>query len=408
MTRGLPDSSASGTGDNFVKIYFVMLDGVGSYCGYNVSRLFDGVLAAAHNQTITVTLGFAPGTISDMLTTIVKVNTTVSVVHDWETYKGLVESGFNVMIINGHDQYLPVPTGYTKEQWIDQIADAMQNRYVVWAHVGGYPFFNVYYQNGSTETWGEAGLQTLMNHINENDIRCWRAPYPIMYPNEKFFDELGLMQTNMSWDLQPFSMTDMSSSYPLNSDQFSHPENVEHPYIYENGNYIAGAILRFRNDTVSDCGLYVHVTPTKFYFATFEESKVDGEFARGYVTTAWTLYYEFCAPPITWYWTQKQIGDDRNTGKTYGVDTAERLQKEAQDAYAEGNFLKSEVYSMNAGRAADSATAPPLSAILYPFVLGSLGLGAGAVVYVGIARKRKNGQEKLSRKTSPPIIDRKA
>jgi hypothetical protein len=310
------------------------------------------------------------------------------------------------MIINGHDQYLPIPTGYTKEQWIGKIANAMQNRYVVWAHVGGYPFFNVYYQNGSTETWEAAGLQTLMNHINENDITCWCAPYA-PYPG-KFFDQLGLMQVNMSWDLAPIFMTDMASSYPLDSSQFSHPENVEHPYIYENGNYIAGAILRFRNDTVSDCGLYVHVTPTKFYAGTYEESKIDGEFARGYVATAWTLYYEFCAPPITWYWTQKQIGIDRNTGKTYGVDMAERLLKEAQDAYAEGNFLKSEVYSMNAGRAADSATAPPLSAILYPFVLGSLGLGVGAVAYVAIVRKRKNGKENSPEEPSPPIIDRDA
>jgi predicted PurR-regulated permease PerM len=87
LTRSLPNSSASRTGNNFVKIYFVMLDGVGSYCGYNMSRLLDGVLAAAHNQTIRVSLGFAPGTISDVLTTLVKVNVTVSVVHDWETTK---------------------------------------------------------------------------------------------------------------------------------------------------------------------------------------------------------------------------------------------------------------------------------------------------------------------------------
>jgi len=394
---GFSGFSVLQNGDNVVKIYFVLVDGVSSFHGYNMSRLLEGVLDAARNRTAKVYLDLAPDAVFDFIETIVKVNSTVSVVQDWGTYEDLVESGYNIMIINAHDQYLPVPEGYTKEQWVDKIADAMLNRYVIWAHVGGYPFFNVWHQDGSKEEWGAGGLQRLMEHIAEYGITCWQ------HPDTTLLATMAAMHVNYTWRLQDIIDVNLGYSYPLDISQYSHTENIDYPYIYGLGNYRPGAILRFRKDNMSDFGLYLHVTPTKFYNAAIQKTEIDEEFARGYAATAWALYYQFCGPQIDMYWTEKWIRTNRKIGNTYGLDQAEQLLQEARDAYSEGNYLKSLARSRNAYMYAKNATQPPPSIILYSLIFGTLGIGSGTVTYVVIHRKRKEDKNNSRRSSSWPL-----
>jgi hypothetical protein len=93
------------------------------------------------------------------------------VVTSWSQYASIITSYSEVIVVNTHGQYLPVPSGYTEGQWVDKIADAMLNRRLTWVHVGGYTFFWVWYQQtGTGEERGEQGFKQLMTHINKSDV----------------------------------------------------------------------------------------------------------------------------------------------------------------------------------------------------------------------------------------------
>ena len=80
---------------------------------------------------------------------------TPTVVTSWITYKNVIIYNAGVIIVNTHGQILPVPNGYTKEDWVDKISEAMLTRRVTWVHVAGYPFYYVKHENGVSEIWGE-------------------------------------------------------------------------------------------------------------------------------------------------------------------------------------------------------------------------------------------------------------
>jgi len=74
------------------------------------------------------------------------LSVTVQIVDDWHLQKPR-ESEANIIIINTHDEILPVPDGYTKREWIAKIADFLTNRWGTWTHIGGYSFYHVHYQD---------------------------------------------------------------------------------------------------------------------------------------------------------------------------------------------------------------------------------------------------------------------
>ena len=99
-----------------------------------------------------------------------------SIVSDWNTYKSIILSYTDVIVVNTHGEIIPVPTGYSRENWTDKIAEAMLKRRVTWVHTAGYPFYYAWYQGaGDKETpaWGEAGFKRLMGHINKGNVDCW-------------------------------------------------------------------------------------------------------------------------------------------------------------------------------------------------------------------------------------------
>ena len=89
------------------------------------------------------------------------------IVSDWTTYKTIIESDNNIIVVNVHGEVIPVPSGYGGSSWLDKIAEAMLNRSVIWVNIAGYPFYYGWHQGATEpELWKENGLQQVFAHIS--------------------------------------------------------------------------------------------------------------------------------------------------------------------------------------------------------------------------------------------------
>ncbi len=155
------------------KVYIICLNDVPGHWVDDPSRVKDGALEACmikgteirYNLPLahpSVGVGYPP-----------YYRALPEVVTSWSTYKTVITSKHGIIVVNTHGEYLPVSSGYSKTQWVDEIADAMLNRRLTWVHVGGYPFYRVWYQDGTWEEWLENGFKNFMNYINKPDVDCW-------------------------------------------------------------------------------------------------------------------------------------------------------------------------------------------------------------------------------------------
>ncbi len=216
------------------------------------------------------------------------------VVTSWSQYASIITSYSEVIVVNTHGQYLPVPSGYTKEQWVDKIADAMLNRRLTWVHVGGYTFFRVWYQQtGTGEEWGEQGFKQLMNHINKGDVDL--SPYPYS-EDERASTLLGDQQIGLNWydrDGRPITgYAEATLGKPLKIGDFK--EYLILP-IFEYGEFWTGAAIAFakagaRYTDEHGCGAYVHIGARYLYLSN--GSALDADYGRGFIGTAAALWAE--------------------------------------------------------------------------------------------------------------------
>jgi hypothetical protein len=145
-----------------IRLFIVDLDGVGGFRAANHSAVVDGAIGVTFvNLYKRITMWEGP------LKLHVSINVTYEVIKDWQTYRQVVEEANNTIIVNTHDEILPVPNDYTKEEWTAVIADLILNRWGTWAHTGGLPFRIVRYENGTTGEWSE-GFKKLMEHAKQN------------------------------------------------------------------------------------------------------------------------------------------------------------------------------------------------------------------------------------------------
>lgn len=216
------------------------------------------------------------------------------VVTSWSQYASIITSYSEVIVVNTHGQYLPVPSGYTKEQWVDKIADAMLNRRLTWVHVGGYTFFRVWYQQtGTGEEWGEQGFKQLMNHINKGDVDL--SPYPYS-EDERASTLLGDQQIGLNWcDRDGRRITGYAEATlgkPLKIGDFK--EYLILP-IFDYGEFWTGAAIAFvkagaRYTDEHGCGAYVHIGARYLYLSN--GSALDADYGRGFIGTAAALWAE--------------------------------------------------------------------------------------------------------------------
>jgi len=216
------------------------------------------------------------------------------VVTSWAQYKNIITSYSEVIVVNTHGQYLPVPSSYTKEQWVDKIADAMLNRRLTWVHVGGYTFFRVWYQQtGTGEEWGEQGFKHLMNHTNKGDVDLSPFPY---FEDERATTLLGDQQIGLNWyDGYGRSITvyaEATLGKPLKIGDFK--EYLILP-IFEYGEFWTGAAIAFvkagaRYTDEHGCGAYVHIGARYLYRSN--GSALNADYGRGFIGTAAALWAE--------------------------------------------------------------------------------------------------------------------
>ena len=345
-----------------LKVYVLSLPDVGNYRISNHSAVVEGVKQAtkiypgdADVKELRISLWFG-------LVMKLNVSAYYTVVQDWNEYKTLVKSANNTIIVNTHDEYLPVPEGYTKEGWTDEVADFMLNRWGTWIHAGGYPLYRVWYQNGTKEEWGENGFKKLMSHIGKENLTCY--PPPDWDSSNPATFSLWAAQGMSRWYLYGTSILDFAEanpSYPISFEDF---EGQHIGSIYSlRAPYEPGAIIRYsQNQSAFSFGIYVHMSPWRFYLSNGREIECP-DLAMGFISTVAAIYSEFFYAAHKLYGragesATEAIEQAEKEGRTIGLAEAKSLFQNALDAFAAGNYKLATAYAIQAKQTAEKAAAP--------------------------------------------------
>lgn len=329
-----------------------------------------------------------------------KLNVSISfhLVDSWETYKALVESANNTIIVNTHDEYLPVPDGYKKEEWVDRIADFMLNRWGTWVHAGGYPLYRVWYQNGTREEWGEEGFKCLMRHIGKGNLTCY--PPPSWNPEDPATFNLWAAQgIGINWFLngEPVLRFWYSNpGYPINYGDFQE--------LYVGGVYSlispydSGAIIRYsKNQSTFNFGLYIHMGVMEFYLGNGKEVE-SSALATGFISTAAGIYGEFYYAASRLYGrggdsAAEAIQEAEKAGRTVGLAEAKNLFQNALDAFASENYKLSAAYAIQAKLTAEKAATPStVPQLIATIAITAVSISIGA--YYKINNKKNKRDER--------------
>jgi hypothetical protein len=373
-------------------VYILSLPDVGNYRLLNNSAFVEGAFEAAQPErqfpyppSYVYRKAYFVSLFID-LAAVLKVDITCSLVNDWNTYKDLVESSNNSIIVNSHDEYLPVPSGYSKEAWTDRIADFMLNRWGTWTHVGGYPFYRVWYENGTTEEWGEKGFQQLMGNIGNGHIFC--QPPASNNGEQAFNAELAMWMEELP---NYFGIRQSANiGFPLNELDINSSASIHiYEYFAENGvHYWPGAVVRFDSGADgSSYGFYVHVSSWLF-------DNVQNDRFAGLITTASAVYSEFGTIRQLFGHAgssaAEAIQKATNEGRLHGLDSAQAFFHLALIAYSEGNYKLAGSYAEEARISAEIATSKGTSEQAFGFVsMIATSFAFGALIYVGIRERRK-------------------
>lgn len=274
------------------KVYIINLSGVGSSWVTNTNDAVEGAIKALTVTDINYEFRNVPLVHPKKGKEPPFIDMDYEVVSSWSTYKTVIESAENVIVVNTHGEVLPVPSGYlNKEDWADKIAEAMLNRQMTWVHIAGYPFYYVWLQEQSVmETWGEGGLQGVMAHINKPNVTI-----PLLSGSEPdyltFEASSNLKPLTVGW--QSIVKADsVDRDRPLLESDFSGYEVLR---LWGSSTYYTGAVIgfvkpgeRFDPQDRSGFGAFVHIG-TKQTVDT-EGHDTNPDIWRAYVGTAAALW----------------------------------------------------------------------------------------------------------------------
>jgi hypothetical protein len=351
-----------------LKLYIVEVDGVGGLGAkpYNSCLTTEGALDAAGTVS-----AFYPGRPNNgiwwmdyidggVLHYQLNVTVEASVIRDWQSYREIVEEGKNVIVLNSHGQIIPVPRGYSPEEWVDRIADAMLNRNVTWVHTAWYPF-SAYHIEGESEhhLWGGEGFRHLMKHIGIQNATCTPPgsesvlislnPYTQVY----FADSWPSIQGYAAY---------VQAGRPLNASQFKE-FIVSSPIWGTMDAYLTGGIIKFaRNFNASGSfGFYVHIGTNETF--NVSEEPTGGDYWRGYVGAAAAIW----ANALRIMGEEKireastAIKEAEAEGRTKGLDESIRLLNEAlEELYEKHLYIAAIIDAVKAKEAAENAVQPSL------------------------------------------------
>ena len=317
----------------YAKVYVICLSNVGGWLVDNPSRVKDGATwALSPSEAYRI-----PPVHPKYGKTPPFYSVTYEVVTNWATYKSIIESCKEVIVLNCHGEILPIPSGYSETAWVDKIAEAMLHRGVSWVHIAGYPFYRVWHQGASSsQEWpsgGPFGFKNLTSHINMPNVECWPSgPETELVNLNPSADQLG------RWDdINNAAYVELGR--PLKASDFK--EYLIMP-IHGGGDYYTSAIIafakpgqRFDPSNQYGFGAYVHIGTRKTYKSD-KVTETDKDYWRGYVGAAAAVWAEmqsfhgrgektttsdceltvFAKPVITSYW---QVGETWHLWLSFGV-----------------------------------------------------------------------------------------
>jgi hypothetical protein len=314
------------------------------------------------------------------------------IVENWTTYRTIIESESNAIVVNTYDEFLPVPDGYLKEAWADKVADFMLNRWGTWVHVGGYPYYRVWFQNGTQVEWGEAGFQRVMSQIGKGNETCyppngspeeWSSSYPVL---ESIYRYLGTCFR--LWPASPGS--ECIPGFPLGEDFRASKLFV----MFDEGPTTFHAAIRFSpNGTSFNFGVYVHLGTW-----LFREGGTDAIYSRpaayaGFLATAVAIYLDYSSL-CKLYASDGESASEailkaQNEGRTVGFNQSLAYFQNALDAYEKGEYKTSASYADISIAAAQGAKTPTISYVptILSILIASMLVPGTSVLYSRLKRR---------------------
>lgn len=392
-------------GDVSLNVYVVCLDGVDAHGVKDISETVDGVHRAARiplhsfeQQYEEGIIWFRSGFSPDPIFTYygVKVNVSVTVVGNWSVYREVVEEGSNSIIVNAHGETIPVPAGYTKEEWVGQIASAMAERNMTWVHTTWHPFYYYQPQGGLEEEWGEAGFKRLMSNMGKDNITCltrWgkhsseRDKTPLTFEAD--------WTIGMVWSLGQADRVELGRA--LKASDFKNYTVM--PIWGYTAAYLTGAVIKFARayNATTSFGFYVHVG-TNQTFDCDGDPTPRCDMLRGYAGAAAAIWIASLRNVA-----EKHVLDARqaitkaeNEGRTKGLDEALNLLREAESYFTgESGFHSYDstiVLARMAKESAEKATEPSPTETygLQVIVVGATTAAAAVAGTIIIVRKRNS------------------
>jgi hypothetical protein len=272
------------------EVYIVCLSDVGSWWVDNKSKALEGGIDAI---SVTKTEDYYDK--YNIASVHPKIGNTppfsrisYKVVSDWNTYKNIVESYKDIVVVNTHGEIIPVPSEYGGLSWLDEVAEAMLSRGVKWVNIAGYPFYYGWRQGATDkEEWGASGFQQVFSHININ-ITLEHLPG----------SERDILSGEAEMALDFWKIEE--GSYKVTRDR-PLPASVFRDYLIlpiwgdRPNDYYTGAVVAFvkPNERFSpnarNFGCFVHVGTSRTFTEGGEEK--DKDYYRAYVGVAaavWT------------------------------------------------------------------------------------------------------------------------
>jgi hypothetical protein len=400
-------SIKSGDDEISVDVYIIALEGVETGAVDNISRVIEGVQRAVSNLHIegfsyfwiehthingtdsggkyTSWSGVDGAPSGNYATLLFPVNASIHLISDWNSYKEVIETEEECIVVNAHGEVLPVPQGYSVEIWVDKIAEGLLQRNLTWIHVGGYPFYYYWVESGGMEECGVEGFQQLMKHINLEDIVCGPSkPYERDWLSRRVGDPLlyGAWST--------VSYRSVTRDYPLTSEDL---ESNLVMNIWGPESCFPGAVVAFKEfENQTSFGFYVHIGTLHTY--TLGGVLTDGDFWRAYAGSASGLWAVLGRKIAEFKLAEAEsaIAQAREEGRTSGLKEASVLLEEARSLY--DRYYYNEGVIVNTYRAiveAENAQLPlsqpfPVEILLFPPIVGIV---AGLLL---LHRRRSNGR----------------
>lgn len=372
-----------------IRYSIVDLGGVGGIRAANHSSVVDGATQAAYvNYLHKVRFQFPedywnyPSGGDDV---DVYINASYTVIKDWQTYKSLVEEANNTIIVNTHDEILPIPNGYSKEEWLTVISDFLLNRWGTWVHTGGLPFRVVEHEDGTTEEWNNGFKELMaMASLNVTIRNPLGLPFSMERQNQAFSALGDFAVTTPSWEGRSVSLSHFAYARLEPSDGY------DYCYSFDGDEVVSSIMLIYIGRCVSDLrayapsavfrlsvnadkyGIFVYSSPWRFMDAGSNYIRADVcSIGMGVIPTAAAI------------WCEAGYAASRILEANVSSSKDEALLQSANEIFNAGRYKEAVVYAERSMSSRQLNILPSVVLVI---------IGTGVAATSGIAyRRRKNG-----------------